>query len=259
MKKEFTLLMMFIAFFLCVNNLKAISNITINNNQLIPSFDKSIHVYNVFVDESVQIITINVSEEDGEIITGSGSKSLKIGLNNIEIVSYINGEINSSYILNITRGEVVYDKENASLKTLEIVGYNIDFKSDKYNYEIEAKENDESLIINYKPVNPLSKVKVYGDLFLNKEDNKIIIEVISEDKKHSSSYEIKVKKDLNILVKDPKENIFKNHKFTSIELKIIRITIITIVLISITLLIYFIFIKKRTNKVLYIKRSILRK
>ena len=46
MKKEFTLLTMIITFFLCINTLKAISNITINNNQLIPSFDKTLTAFN---------------------------------------------------------------------------------------------------------------------------------------------------------------------------------------------------------------------
>lgn len=55
MKKTFLLL----TFFLFITNVKAINNITINNNQIIPEFNKSVKTYNVFVNDETEIITIN--------------------------------------------------------------------------------------------------------------------------------------------------------------------------------------------------------
>ena len=84
MKKTFLLL----TFFLFITNVKAINNITINNNQIIPEFNKNIETYNVFVNDEIEIITINAEIEENEEVTNLGSKSLKRGLNTFVITSY---------------------------------------------------------------------------------------------------------------------------------------------------------------------------
>ena len=82
MKKSLSLLL---TFFLFTIKLNAIENISINRETLVPDFSKETRVYNVYVLSSTEIITINATGEENELITGTGSKSLKKGLNVFEI------------------------------------------------------------------------------------------------------------------------------------------------------------------------------
>ena len=58
MKKLYLILTLLITFFSFTINSKAITNITINNNTLVPEFNKEMNVYNVFVNPNIEIITI---------------------------------------------------------------------------------------------------------------------------------------------------------------------------------------------------------
>lgn len=241
MKKILFLLTIFFSF---IFNLYALNNISINNNMLIPDFNKNTKVYNVFVPSNIEIITIVVDKDDNEVITGSGSKSLKEGLNVIEIISYINDTEVERYTLNITRGNITYDKTNSNLKNLIINDYEINFNEFVYEYEIKVKTNDK-LNIHYETNTPLETVTLKGDTSLKNKENVITIKVISGDKKHSSTYKIKIIKELKDNTSNKKTSIFDNKKFTSFELKLIIIVLIFLGLIISSIIFYFIFIKKK--------------
>lgn len=241
MKKILFLLTIFFSF---IFNLYALNNISINNNMLIPEFNKNTKVYNVFVPSNIEIITIVVDKDDNEVITGSGSKSLKEGLNVIEIISYINDIEVERYTLNITRGNITYDKTNSNLKNLIINDYEINFNEFVYEYEIKVKTNDK-LNIHYETNTPLETVTLKGDTSLKNKENVITIKVISGDKKHSSTYKIKIIKELKDNTSNKKTSIFDNKKFTSFELKLIIIVLIFLGLIISSIIFYFIFIKKK--------------
>lgn len=241
MKKILFLLTIFFSF---IFNLYALNNISINNNMLIPEFNKNTKVYNVFVPSNIEIITIVVDKDDNEVITGSGSKSLKEGLNVIEIISYINDTEVERYTLNITRGNITYDKTNSNLKNLIINDYEINFNEFVYEYEIKVKTNDK-LNIHYETNTPLETVTLKGDTSLKNKENVITIKVISGDKKHSSTYKIKIIKELKDNTSNKKTSIFDNKKFTSFELKLIIIVLIFLGLIISSIIFYFIFIKKK--------------
>ena len=219
MKKILFLLTIFFSF---IFNLYALNNISINNNMLIPEFNKNTKVYNVFVPSNIEIITIVVDKDDNEVITGSGSKSLKEGLNVIEIISYINDTEVERYTLNITRGNITYDKTNSNLKNLIINDYEVNFNEFVYEYEIKIKTNYK-LNIHYETNTPLETVTLKGDTSLKNKENVITIKVISGDKKHSSTYKIKIIKELKDNTSNKKTSIFDNKKFTSFELKLIII------------------------------------
>lgn len=241
MKKILFLLTIFFSF---IFNLYALNNISINNNMLIPEFNKNTKVYNVFVPSNIEIITIVVDKDDNEVITGSGSKSLKEGLNVIEIISYINDIEVERYTLNITRGNITYDKTNSNLKNLIINDYEINFNEFVYEYEIKIKTNDK-LNIHYETNTPLETVTLKGDTSLKNKENIITIKVISGDKKHSSTYKIKIIKELKDNTSNKKTSLFDNKKFTSFELKLIIIVLIFLGLIISSIIFYFIFIKKK--------------
>lgn len=241
MKKILFLLTIFFSF---IFNLYALNNISINNNMLIPEFNKNTKVYNVFVPSNIEIITIVVDKDDNEVITGSGSKSLKEGLNVIEIISYINDIEVERYTFNITRGNITYDKTNSNLKNLIINDYEVNFNEFVYEYEIKVKTNDK-LNIYYETNTPLETVTLKGDTSLKNKENVITIKVISGDKKHSSTYKIKIIKELKDNTSNKKTSIFDNKKFTSFELKLIIIVLIFLGLIISSIIFYFIFIKKK--------------
>ena len=238
MKKSLSLLL---AFFLFTIKLNAIENISINRETLVPTFSKETRVYNVYVLSSTEIITINATGEENELITGTGSKSLKKGLNVFEINSYINDILTESYTLNITRGEDVFDNETSILEDLSITGYNIDFKSDNFNYEISLNE-DEDLEVIYKVSNPKMNVKV------SETNDLITIKVISENKKNESVYKVKINKKVKVNAVALKSSFFDKKKFDNFELKMIRISIISVVFIIMSVLFYLIFVKYKKKK-----------
>lgn len=255
MKKTFLLL----TFFLFITNVKAINNITISNNQIIPEFNKSVKTYNVFVSDETEIITINAEIEENEEVTNLGSKSLKRGLNTFVITSYINNEVNTSYTLNITRGSSMYDKETSVLEILEIDGLELNFKSDVFNYTVKSNDIN-NIKVNYLTPNPKMNVKVSYNLNTSKENNLITIKVTSENKKNTNTYKINIKKDVKDNKRVTKTSIFDNKKYDKFELKLIKIGIIIFILSIILVFFYIIFLrKKNSNKVLYISHNILRK
>ena len=238
MKKTLSLLLVF---FLFIIKLEGIENISINNETIIPNFDKKTHVYNVYVLENTEIITINAINEQNEIITGTGSKSLKKGLNVFVINSYINDKLSESYTLNITRGEDEFNEETSSLEDLKIEDYAINFEKDIYNYEINISDNEELEVI-YVVDNPKMSVKV------TKNSDLIIIKVTSSNKKNTSIYKVKTNKEIKVSKTTGKDSYFDSKKFDKFELKIIRISIISSIFIILSILFYLIFIRNKRKK-----------
>ena len=245
MKKIYALLLLIIAFFSFGLNVKGISDISINNNKLVPNFDINTKIYNVFVSSKTEIITINVTPEEGEVISGGGSVSLKKGLNEVEIISYIDEEVSSKYVLNIVRGDVKTDKSVATLSSIKIDNHQLEFRSDVYSYNIDALDDEDRLNISYETTSPTSSVKVNGDIILNKERNIINLVVTSEDKKSTNTYTIKVSKNIDeINGSDKKSSIFDGRDFTKYELKLIIGGLVAIGVFILSTLFYFMFFKK---------------
>lgn len=248
------ILTMFITFILFTSHLLAIENITVTNSTLVPTFNKSTKIYNVFVNKDTQIVSINAAKDENEIVTGSGSVSLKMGLNTFVVTSFIDKDKKEEYTLNITRGDNKFLEDDAYLKKLNIENYDIDFDKGIYYYEINAKEETDRLFITYETENPLAKVSLSGDIILKNKENIIKLEVVSANKKNTVVYTLKINKDID-------KTFYTNHtkqELSDFDLKIIRIIIIFVLAILI-LLLFYITIIKRPNKDLYIKRSILHK
>ena len=239
------ILFFIISFFILNIKLSAINNISVNNQFMSPSFDKEVHTYNIYTLDNVEIITINVISEENETITGSGSKSLKKGLNTFQIISYIDN-IKEIYTLNIIRGNITYDENDSYLKELSISGYDINFDKDIDTYTID-KNSEDILYIKYASYNPKAIIR------LNETKDNIEIEVISENKKNKKLYTI------NINNNELNKEIIKEKVYTDKELKIIRLSIIFSIIILLVILLIFLIKKKTINNSLYIKHSILHK
>ena len=140
-----------LCFFSCAK-LNALTNIKLSNGEIIPNFDKNITHYNVYVDEEISIINIECIKDETDVdVKYEENIELESGENIVEITVTDNLNNQKIYTLNIQRGELLEEKDNAYLRELKIEGYDIDFQYDKLNYEISIDEDTNELKIDYIP------------------------------------------------------------------------------------------------------------
>lgn len=212
----------------------ALDKITINNDNLIPIFEKDLKKYNYFT--SSDKILINVKKSEDEIINGDGLFEVKDGENEFIINSNIDGE----YVINVYKNYQKKELEFGKLKSLKIDGYNIDFNSDKYEYDIVIN-NEDMLNINYELLNDSSYVDVKGNGNFNKETNLIVINV--DD---INTYKIKVHKTIDVIKNISEEdNEIKEMSYAKKE--IVKLIIITISCIIVFIMFYILFLHKKKS------------
>ena len=212
----------------------ALDKITINNDNLIPIFEKDLKKYNYFT--SSDKVLISVKKSENEIINGDGLFEVKDGENEFIIISNIDGE----YIINVYKNYQKKELEFGKLKSLRIDGYDIDFDSDKYEYDIVIN-NEDMLNINYELLNDSSYVDVKGNGNFNKETNLIVINV--DD---INTYKIKVHKTINVIKKINEENNeVKEMNYAKKE--IVKLIIITISCIIVFGMFYLLFLHKNKS------------
>lgn len=200
----------FISLF-CLIKVDAISNIKINNEELIPYFDTNTKVYNYYTDNNS--VNIKIKNEKNEIINGEGFYTLEEDYKKITINSSKYGD----YIINVFKN---YDKNNykdTSLLSLNIEGYNIDFNKDVYDYDITLND-EENLKINYE-VNDNTSVIINGNGNFNKPNN--LVEIKVGDK----IYNINVHKTIKVSYTKNNE---KPKEMSEAKKEIVKVLIITI-------------------------------
>lgn len=195
----------------CLIKVDAISNIKINNEELIPYFDTNTKVYNYYTDDNS--INIKIKNEKNEIINGEGFYTIEEDYKKITINSNKYGD----YIINVFKN---YDKNNykdTSLLSLNIEGYNIDFNKDIYDYHITLND-EENLKINYE-VNDNTTVIINGNGNFNKPNN--LVEIKVGDK----TYNINVHKTIKVSYTKNNE---KPEEMSETKKEIVKLLIITI-------------------------------
>lgn len=200
----------FISLF-CLIKVDAISNIKINNEELIPYFDTNTKVYNYYTDNNS--VNIKIKNEKNEIINGEGFYTLEEEYKKITINSSKYGD----YIINVFKN---YDKnnyKNTSLLSLNIEGYNINFNKDVYDYDITLND-EENLKINYE-VNDNTSVIINGNGNFNKPNN--LVEIKVGDK----IYNINVHKTIKVSYTKNNE---KPKEMSETKKEIVKVLIITI-------------------------------
>ena len=229
-----------LCFFSCVK-LNALTNINLSEGELIPNYDKNITHYNVYVDEKISEINIECIKDETDV-------ELENGENIVEITVTDNLNNQKIYTLNIQRGELLEEKDNAYLRELKIEGYDIDFQYDKLNYEITIDEDTDELIIDYVPYNINAYMIQTGGFNLNQSKNIIEIKVVSEDGNNSNTYIITVNKTIATFKEEKKEetNIFGKTTLTKKE-KVITFSIICFIAFLITIIIYLILFKRKKH------------
>lgn len=195
----------------CVVKVNALSNIKVNNEELIPSFDKEIKVYNYYTDS--ENVNINVKKDENEIVNGEGMYTLD---NNYKKI-IISSNIDSDYVINVFKNYDKREYDSSELLSLNIDGYNINYNKDIYDYDITLN-NENNLNIKYE-VNDSTSVVITGNGNFNKSNNLIKIEV------GDKVYNIHAHKTIKVSYSKDRE-IIKEMSGTKKE--IVKVLIITI-------------------------------
>lgn len=235
-----------LCFFSCAK-LNALTNIKLSNGEIIPNFDKNITHYNVYVDEEISIINIECIKDETDVdVKYEENIELESGENIVEITVTDNLNNQKIYTLNIQRGELLEEKDNAYLREIKIEGYDIDFHYDKLNYEISIDEDTNELKFDYIPYNINAYTTQTGGFNLNQSKNIIEIKVVSEDGNNSNTYIITVNKTITTFKEEKKEeaNIFGKTTLTKKE-KVITFSIICFIAFLIIIIIYLLLFKRR--------------
>lgn len=221
-------ILLIISLLFCIK-VKAIENITINNENLSPVFNSEIKVYNYFTYSDS--INIQVKSKENEQVTGSGVFSLNDDLTTFKVTSN-----NKEYTINVFKN---YHKEELTpvLNDLIIEGYNINFDTNIHEYDINIKD-ETHLNINYDLSNDEAYVSITGNGNFNSSDNIIKINVNNKDE-----YIIHAHKSMNVsLVEDTNE--YK--ELSGIKKEIVILLIVTISCTLVFLFYYSLFINKTT-------------
>ena len=195
----------------CVVKVNALSNIKVNNEELIPSFDKDIKVYNYYTDS--ESVNISVKKDKNEIINGEGVYTLDSNYKKIIISS----NIDNDYVINVFKNYDKREYDSGELLSLNIDGYNINYNKDIYDYDITLN-NENNLNIKYE-VNDNTSVVITGNGNFNKSNNLIKIKV------GDKVYNIHAHKTIKVSYSKDRE-IIKEMSGTKKE--IVKVLIITI-------------------------------
>ena len=205
----------------------AIENIKINDDNLIPEYNKNTKVYNYYTNKNE--VNIYVIKEDNEEVIYDKTISLN---ESKEVI--IESSIYGKYKINILKNYNKNNNEDCYLTDLDIEDYPINFNKEKYEYKISI--NDESnLNINYDLSNYNCSVLIEGNGNFNKSDNIISIKV---DNKYN--YIIHVYKTIKVskIVEE------ETHEMSNNEKEIVKFIIITISCLIIFGFYYILFINK---------------
>lgn len=221
-------ILLIISLLFCIK-VKAIENLTINNENLSPVFNSDIKVYNYFTYSDS--INIQVKSKENEQVTGSGVFSLNDDLTTFKVTSN-----DKEYTINVFKN---YHKEELTpvLNDLIIEGYDINFDTNIHEYDINIKD-ETHLNINYDLSNDEAYVSITGNGNFNSSDNIIKINVNNKDE-----YIIHAHKSMNVsLVEDTNE--YK--ELSGIKKEIVILLIVTISCTLVFLFYYSLFINKTT-------------
>lgn len=220
------------------NTSTASSDATLSNLGIKPNdfsgFRKANTSYSVTVPKNVEKISIYATPSNSKAtVTGTGSKTLKIGKNTFNIkVTAEDKKTTKTYTLTITRKSEEETSSDATLKDLGIRPKEYDFtgfKSTVTSYNVSVPNDVEKITIYATAKNAKDTITGSGAKTLNVGQNKCEIKVTSEDKKTTKTYTINVtrkeekteeQEDKN---KEDEKNTEKEQNITTEGLKNIKI------------------------------------
>ena len=220
--------------FLSFSKVYALDDIKINNENLIPYFDKDTKTYNYYTNE--EHIKISVSKSNGETLKGYGYFEIKDGLNEFVVESTKN-DITNTYKINVYKNYNKDDENIATFKYLNIKGYDINFKNDIHDYYIDIEEA--YLDFEYELDNYESVVKIENNGNFNDGNNDVIVNITSKNQMNENTYIFHVNKTKPVFKK-----IEEKTELTFFQKKIVVIAIVTFCSILTIYIYYLLFVKK---------------
>ena len=152
-------------------------------------FDKEVTDYELKVLKNVDKLDIEAKATDSKADIKITNPKLSVGENEVKIEVSNDGNTNT-YLIKVTKLNED-DKTLANLKSLTIDNYEIDFKPDKYEYDLKI-ENENYLVIKAKAKLSDANVEITGNLDL--EDGSIIKIKVTYDDEFSNVYKINIAK-----------------------------------------------------------------
>lgn len=225
MKKILLVLLLLLSY-----RVNALESIKIDNNDLVPKFDKNTKVYNYFTNKDN--INIEVKNSKDEIVTGDGYYEL----NNTDKTIYIETSNNEKYKINVFKDYNKNRINDSYIKELNIKGYEINFDKNTHEYKINIGDED-NLLIDYELSNYDDYVVVSGNGNFNKSDNIIKVTLNNKDE-----YIIHALKTLSV---SKVENNNEIKEMSNTKKEIVKLVIITISCILVFGFYYLIFINKK--------------
>lgn len=202
-------------------------------NKLIPShgsivFDKAKCEYFITVPYETENINFELMVEDKKASANiEGNNNLKVGENIITITVTAEDGNKREYKIIVTRkDENIVLSSNSKLKKLMIKGYNLEFDSDKYEYNLKI-HNEDFLDITYITQDEKSDVTIVGNNNL-KDKSIITVTVVAEDGS-TTFYTINIKK--------------------TVSMNIILLIIFIIIIIVAALTVYLIYHRKKLKSI----------
>lgn len=233
------------------SNVATLSNLGITPNDF-TGFSAGKTSYDVTVPNEVENITVYANKgQSGQKISGTGSKTLKEGLNTFNItVTAEDGKTTKTYTLNITRKEssssepkeettenTEETEKSFGLSDLKIDGVELkpEFKIDVYEYTVTLTDDKDKLDITANPTLQDSKIEITGNENLKEGENTITIIVTDATGEKTATYQVIVNKTLTKETKSENINIknLSKKQIFIIALAIVALIIIIIIVVAV--------------------------
>ena len=249
------------------SSVATLSNLGIKPNDF-SGFKAAKDTYNTEVPYNVEKIEVYATKgHNGQTISGTGTKTLKVGENKFEVsVTAEDGTTKKTYTINVTRKPQDEDKDKDEEKTeeetpqeelptedptqasfglseLKIEGVEIDpeFQTDIYEYTIELKEDLDKLNITTLATEVGTNLEITGNENLQEGENIITIIVKGDNEEKIATYQLTVNKILPKLYEE--SNKEQDQKQLLNRIIAISIAVIVIIVIIITII-----VKRRKNR-----------
>lgn len=190
-------------------NLKALK---LSKGKISPSFNKEVYEYTVTVENNVTSIAVTPTAEDSKATikvndkkVPSGATSQNIGLdeggNVITVTVEDEKENTETYIINVNRK---YGKDNVNLSSLKVTDGTLSpaFDPEIYNYSVKVARSIDKVRVIFTAENEKATINIAGKKYdsgqqsdyinLDMGANLVIVEVVAEDKKTTTRYNLSI-------------------------------------------------------------------
>ena len=169
--------------------LKQITVSTGEFHELTPKFMKPVKNYTLALSGEIDEVYVDAIPDDPTtVVRGTGTFEIGLGMTVIRLIATATDGSTSVYEIGIIQEA----SDNVDLKSLTMDGYNLypDFDPSVIHYTAEVDETTTNVNVTAIPKDPKATVYITGDEDLMTGNNTISIQVLSQSKAHSKTYQI---------------------------------------------------------------------